>query len=176
MPMITIVVGVFLLAFGCRLFWLFVGAVGFSAGFQLAQYYAGGQPEWVLWAIGLVFGFGGALLALFFQGLAIGLGGFAAGGYIALHLTALLGATALFWIYLVGGVIGAFVMYFLFDWALISLSSVAGATLIVQSIDWNHIYELLLYGVLILCGVAFQAVWMLRRRSKAKPGKDLSQG
>jgi hypothetical protein len=168
MPMITIGVGVFLLVFGCRLFWLFVGTVGFVAGFQLAQTYVGGQPEWVLWAIGLAFGCLGAVLALFFQKLAIGLGGFAAGGYVAMYLSSLLGAAPLLWIYLAGGIIGAVLLYLLFDWALVFLSSVAGAALIVQSIHWVPRFQFLLYVILIIAGVAVQAVWLRKRALKEK--------
>ena len=163
-----LIIGCALLVFGRRLFWLFIAAVGFVAGFQLARQYLGAQPVWALWVIGLVTGCGGALLALFFQRLAICLGGFLTGGYIALHLTAMLGATALFWIYLVGGIIGAVVMYLLFDWALIFISSIAGATLIVQSIEWAPLYEGLLYAVLIAAGIVLQAVWVRVRAAKAK--------
>jgi hypothetical protein len=169
MDILNLVIGVSLLIFGRRLFWLFIATVGFVAGFQLAQQYFGVQPAWALWAIGLVVGCGGALLALFFQRLAIGLGGFATGGYIAVYLTSLLGAAPLIWVYLVGGIIGAVVMYLLFDWALIFLSSIAGATLIVESISWVPLYEALLYVVLITVGFAFQAVWLSKRKSQAKP-------
>jgi hypothetical protein len=162
------VMGVILLIFGRRLFWLFIAAVGFGAGFEFSRLYLGIQPVWALWAIGLVTGFGGALLALFFQRLAIGLGGFAAGGYIAFYLTSLLATAPPFWIYLIGGVIGAILMYFLFDWALIAISSVAGATLIVQSIQWEPLYKALLYGVLIVVGFVLQALWMRLRTLKAR--------
>ena len=72
-------IGIVLLALGRRLFWLFVGCVGFMAGLQMAQQYFGLQPSWVAWAAALLFGLVGALLALFFQKLAIVLGGFASG-------------------------------------------------------------------------------------------------
>ncbi|HHP7235596.1 MAG TPA: DUF4203 domain-containing protein [Desulfobacterales bacterium] len=168
--MIHIALGIVVLACGHRLFWIFVGGVGFVVGFHLALLYFAGLPGWAHWAIALVLGCGGALLALFFQGLAILLAGFAAGGYIALYLTTLAGISDWFWIYPLGGVIGALLLYLLFDWALIFLSSIAGATLIVQSIQWGHLFELLLYSVLVVCGVAFQTTWMLRRRSRPKPG------
>ena len=170
------VMGVILLIFGRRLFWLFIAAVGFGAGFEFSRLYLGIQPAWALWAIGLVTGFGGALLALFFQRLAIGLGGFAAGGYIAFYLTSLLATAPHFWIYLIGGVIGAIVMYFLFDWALIFISSIAGATLIVESIQWDPLYEGLLYGGLIAFGIVFQAAWMRLRTLKSKRRNAVFKG
>lgn len=166
--MIHIVLGIVLLAFGRRLFWLFVGAAGFVAGFDAAQQYLALQPDWIIWGVGILCGLVGILLALFFQRLAVGLGGFAAGGYIALYLTSLMGLDALLWVYLVGGIIGAVLMYLLFDWALILLSSIAGASLIVQSLQWAPIYQMLLFGVLIAAGVAFQAAWFRRLASKEK--------
>ena len=65
------VLGVLLLVLGWKFFWLFVGVVGFTAGLQAAQLVFGPQPFWMLWAAGLVCGIFGAILALFFQHLAI---------------------------------------------------------------------------------------------------------
>jgi len=166
--MIHIGVGIFLLAFGRRLFWLFVGACGFVAGFEMAQQYLALQPDWLIWGAGLLCGLIGILLAIFFQRLAVGLGGFAAGGYITQHAASLLGVGPMLLIYLVGGIVGAVLLYLLFDWALILLSSIAGSSLIVQSIQWSPGYGMLLYGVLIAAGVAFQATWFQRMASKEK--------
>ena len=166
--MFHIGVGIVLLVFGRRLFWLFVGIAGFIAGFETAQQYLALQPVWIIWTIGLLCGLIGILVAIFFQRLAVGLSGFAAGSYIALYLASLTGGAALFWVYLAGGIIGAVLMYLLFDWALILLSSIAGASLIVQSFQWGPLYQTLSYGVLIAAGVAFQAAWFQRLGSKEK--------
>ena len=87
----TAVVGVLLLTLGWRLFWMFVGLVGFVAGLQTAQSLWGQQPFWMLWAAGLVCGCFGAILALFLQHLAVAIGGFVAGGILALQLAAISG-------------------------------------------------------------------------------------
>ena len=55
--------GVVLLVLGWKLFWLFVGVVGFAVGLQAAQLVFGPQPFWLLWAAGLVCGIIGAVLA-----------------------------------------------------------------------------------------------------------------
>jgi hypothetical protein len=60
-----VVSGVALLVLGWKLFWLFVGLVGFAAGLQAVQLLLGPQPFWILWAAGLVCGIIGAVLALF---------------------------------------------------------------------------------------------------------------
>jgi len=47
MDIILIILGTVLLALGRRLFWLFVGAVGFVAGLNLATHFFSDQPTWV---------------------------------------------------------------------------------------------------------------------------------
>lgn len=161
-------IGIMLLALGRRLFWLFVGCVGFVAGLQMAQFYLSMQPAWVALAVALGFGLIGALLAVFFQTVAIGLGGFAAGSTISAHLMALMGLAAVPMIVFVGGIIGAILLYALFDWALIGLSSVAGATLIVQAFNWNPRIEMVLYVAMIVAGILFQTALWRRQRPKKK--------
>ena len=154
---VMIVSGVVLLVLGWKLFWFFVGGVGFAAGLQAVQLYFGPQPFWLLWAAGLVCGIIGAILALFFQKLAIGIGGFVAGSTIALHLTLMMGYHPGALVTLIGGVIGVVALYLLFDWALIILSSAAGATFIVEALGRHAPYAPVLSAVLIAAGVIFQA-------------------
>ncbi len=149
--------GVVLLVLGWKLFWLFVGVVGFAAGLQAAQLVFGPQPFWVLWAAGLVCGVIGAILALFFQKLAIGIGGFVAGSTIALHLTLMMGYHPGALVALIGGVVGVVALYLLFDWALIILSSVAGATFIIEALGRHAPYAPVLSAALVAAGVIFQA-------------------
>jgi hypothetical protein len=152
-----ILIGLLLLTLGRRLFWLFVGCVGFVAGLQMAQLYFGLQPVWMAWAIALLFGLVGVLLAMFFQTLAIGLGGFAAGSTIAVYIAAMFGFAAVPLISLIGGIAGAILLYATFDWALIGLSSVAGSSLIVQSLNLNPQTAVVLQVALIAAGIVFQA-------------------
>ncbi len=151
------VLGVLLVVLGWKLFWFFVGVVGFAAGLQAVQLYFGPQPFWLLWAAGLVCGIVGAILALFFQKLAIGIGGFVAGSTIALHLMLMMGYNPVELVTLIGGVVGAVALYLLFDWALIVLSSVMGATLIIEALGWRSAYSAVLFVALVLAGALFQA-------------------
>src|SRR5262245_52324544 len=75
----TLIVGLAVLLFGRRLFWLFVGAVGFAVGLHVARAVLADRPEWVVLIAALILGLIGAMLAIVFQWLAVGLGGFAAG-------------------------------------------------------------------------------------------------
>ncbi len=183
-----LVAGALLLVLGRRLFWLFVGAIGFLYGMQLAQRFLPNSPGTALIA-GVVLGIIGALLAILFQRFAVGAAGFLAGGYIALSLATaagLLGPTpgttpnlptvvvaglaalptaglATWIVFIVGGVIGALLVAALFDWALIILSSLAGASLIVQALSIAAGLSFAAFIVLAILGIVGQAR-MLRRR------------
>ena len=69
------IVGLAVLLLGRRLFWLFVGAVGFAVGLHAARAVFSEGPEWLVVVGALVLGVGGAILAIAFQWLAVGLGG-----------------------------------------------------------------------------------------------------
>ncbi len=165
---LNIMIGIMLLGFGRRLFWLFVGCVGFVAGFQMAQLYLGLQPVWMVWAVALLFGLVGALLAMFFQTLAIGLGGFAAGSTIAAYIAGMLGYAAVPWLIFIGGIAGVILLVATFDWALIGLSSVAGSSLIVQSLHVTSRAGVVLYVILIVVGVVFQVTMLRSQRIETK--------
>src|SRR5437667_7889135 len=76
-------IGVVILFFGRKLFWLCVAAVGFAAGVELAPHLAHEPSPLMALTVALVLGFLGALLALFLQKIAIAVVGFLAGGKLA---------------------------------------------------------------------------------------------
>jgi hypothetical protein len=166
MVWMRILAGIGLLVFGRKLFWLFVGLIGFASGMHVATRFFPGQPEWMVLAIALMAGVLGALLALFLQWLAIGLAGFLAGGYIVVRLLHVSGLTTgdTYWIlFLVGGIIGLILIIILFDWALIILSSLVGAGLITESVHVAHSGGLLLLIVLVIAGILVQSRLMKTR-------------
>ena len=139
-PLAFLLVGLLLLLLGRRLFWLFVAVAGFVIGVEAAPYILPHQGELFTLVVALVLGLLGALLAIFVQKLAIGVGGFVGGGYLAAVLCGpLLGGTGMAypgaWLcFLVGGILGAILMMAFFNWALIILSSLQGAHLIVRGL------------------------------------------
>jgi len=135
--LLQLLLGAVLVLLGRRLFWLFVGAVGFVVGMALASHYFSGATEAVLIAIGLVVGIVCALLAVFFQQLAVSAAGFLSVGYLAARLAASFGFETgfIYWLaFIVGGVVGVFLVNQLFDWALVILSTIAGTYLIVRAL------------------------------------------
>jgi hypothetical protein len=139
-PLMFLVVGLLLLLLGRRLFWLFVGAAGFVIGVEAAPYILPHQGELFTLIVALVLGLVGALLAIFVQKLAVAIGGFVGGGYLAAVLCApLMGGVGMTypgsWLcFLIGGILGAILMMVFFNWALIILSSLQGAHLIVRAL------------------------------------------
>src|SRR6201981_2376259 len=130
-------IGVVILFFGRKLFWLCVAAVGFAAGVEIAPRLVHEPSSLLALTVALVLGILGALLALFLQKVAIAVLGFLAGGKLAGAIAA---AFLLHYgqystiIFLVGGIVGAILMLVLFDWALIIVSSLIGAHLVQSAI------------------------------------------
>lgn len=165
---INLILGAALLLAGRKLFWLFVGAAGFITGMQLATRLWQGSDLLVI-LIGLVIGIIFALLAIFLQALVIGIAGFLIGGYIFTALAALLGievtGLATWIVYGVGGVIGLILVSFLFDWALITLSSLAGASMIIQAFFPRGATGGILFIVLFIVGILIQSFTLRRDRA-----------
>ena len=127
-------IGVVILLFGRKLFWLCVAAVGFAAGVEIAPHLVNEPSPLLALTVALILGIIGALLALFLQKVAIAVLGFLAGGKLAGAIAAAFlihyGEHSTI-VFLAGGIIGAILLLFLFDWALIVVSSLIGSHLIV---------------------------------------------
>jgi hypothetical protein len=157
---INAILGSALIVAGRKLFWLFVGAAGFVTGFQLTVHYFQGL-EGAAIIVGLVAGLIFAVLAIFLQTIAIGIAGFLAGGYILQTLTSSFGVDTAPWLsYLIGGIMGVLLVSFLFDWAIITLSSLAGASLVVEGLQLQRaglIFMLLFLAGVIIQGMAYRS-------------------
>jgi hypothetical protein len=70
----------------------------------------------------------------------------------------------LFWIIIAaGGIAGCILAILLFDWALILLSTLSGAVLILEEIPLNPFGKALLFVTLIIAGILIQGRMMLLR-------------
>jgi len=166
---LLIIAGLVLLFFGRRFFWLLVGVTGFVIGYTLAAPFVGGEESNVPIALGVVAGIAGALLAVFAQKIAVHVGGFLAGGYVTSTLVRGLEITAAFpdWVpFLIGGVLGALLLKQLFEWTVLVLTAVVGATIVVGRFGPVGNLSVILVVILAVVGVVFQA------RSKGKKKKE----
>ncbi|HMK49678.1 MAG TPA: hypothetical protein VK435_06475 [Thermodesulfovibrionales bacterium] len=159
MALFRLLLGIGLLIMGRRLFWLFLGVVGFAFGFDFAERTIHGLSHDVILIIALVSGALGAMVAIFLQKFAVIGGGFFAGGYLLVELLKAFGiSTANYhWlIFIVGGLVGALLMRAVFGWALIILSSILGATLILQSFHLGQDLTAVLFICLVILGIGIQ--------------------
>jgi len=179
MIVVRLLAGVSLLTLGRKLYWLFVGAVGFVAAFFVVEQFFPLQPEWATLLVALLAGILGVFLAIFLQHTAIFLGGFLAGGYLVANLTAMMNwhAGRYNWVLLlIGGMVCAVLAMIMFDWALIALSSLAGAMVIVRAFTLPPMIALALTVGLFLLGAAIQVAIKHRERPEPKDKKEAQTG
>ena len=158
-------IGIVILLFGRKLFWLCVAAVGFAAGVEIAPHLVHEPSPLLALTVAIVLGIIGAFLALFLQKVAIAVLGFLAGGKLAgaiaaaffLHYTQY--STIIF---LVGGILGAILLLVLFDWALIVVFCLIGAHLIQSAVVLPATGSTILFLGLAVVGIIVQAASLRR--------------
>ena len=171
MAILNVLIGIGLVFFGRKVFWLFVAGIGFVASLSLANSVLQG-PEWVGIIIGLVIGLLAALLAVFLERFAFGLAGFLAGGYLTLQFLVPLFHLQHGWLpwlaFVIGGILGVILVGAFLDWALIALSTLAGAALVTQALNLSGGLGLVAFIVLILIGLVYQARELRGNRRKSR--------
>lgn len=168
LSILNLVIGAIVLVAGRKLFWFLVGGIGFVIGVQLAtRFFNGSQVTMIL--AGLILGLIFALLAVFLESVAIGIAGFLGGGYVLLSIAGMLGpdrgllsAVA----FILGGILGVILVVTLLNWALITISSLAGASMVVAAFGLTAATAGLIYIGLVIAGVLIQGTG-LRRESHA---------
>ena len=155
---VTLIVGLAVLLFGRRLFWLFVGAAGFLVGLHVAPTLFHG-PEWLMVVVALGLGIIGAVLAVVFQWLAVCLAGFAAGVQGGLAASAVLGlADRWAWaVTFVAGVVVAALVLWLWDPVLIVVSALVGAGLLEPLVPVSAALHPWVFFGLAVVGIIVQA-------------------
>jgi len=167
-PLIHVATGLFLLLGGRKFFWFFVGVIGFITGFTFADQILTINSPAITVAAGIILGIIGIFIAIFMQSFAIFVAGFLAGSYIAYMVITSFGLIpeGVFWFTLiVGGIAGAVLLFFLFDWVLIALSSIVGALLITEAFTLAPGIEAAIVIALILAGIFIQTKFLLRGKA-----------
>ena len=165
-PWLILALGVVVLLFGRALYWAFVAIVGFFIGMTLAETWPwlNQQTQMVQLLVALGCGVLGAILGLLVQRLAFAVGGFFTGGYLALRSRSIQpGGDPHIWM-IVGGIIGAIVAAMIMDWAIIVLSSLAGAAAILTPFQTKLDDRVsgILFLVLAVVGIIFQSRSLVR--------------
>lgn len=151
---------------GRQLFWCFVGIAGFLAGLEFAAFLLPHAPLWVLFLAGIGLGLAGIVVAIFAQHLGFAVAGFYAGAYLLFLIGRfyVIGGGSVVGP-LIGGVIGAVVAVLAMDWALIILSSLAGAGAIMVSLGLEATISAIIFVLMTVAGIAAQRLQMQQRRN-----------
>lgn len=167
--------GLIALFYGRRIFFLFLGIVGFLVGFFLAQLIVPDAGALVFILVGLVLGVLGAILSKAAPYAVIAVVGFFAGGYALMavgDMIATLPGFVKFILFVIGGAAGVFLAVKSFDWALVILSSISGAATLAsiasELIKFGGTIQTILFIVLAVVGIAFQ---IRAVKPASKPGK-----
>jgi hypothetical protein len=169
---VQIAVAVSLLMLGRRLYWLFVAGVGFVVVMDLAREYLDLGEGWATLALAIGAGIIGGLLAVFLQKLAVAIAGFAAAAYVAGVIADGIGQSGqtVSVVILVVGVLGAVFASFLFDGALILMSSLAGAVLLVDAFDLRDQAALAVMAIVAVAGIVIQSNMLHRDGATERKG------
>jgi hypothetical protein len=162
-----LLLGIGLLLFGRQLFWLFVAVMGFLFGLDWVAPLLPNSPSWLGLLLAVSIGVLGAVLVWLWQWVAVGIAGFLAGGYLTGHILQSSGMATGYLpggLFVLGGLVGAILMIAVFDWALIILSALSGATVIVQELALERLPALGLFVGLVAVGIVVQG-WRGRQQS-----------
>lgn len=171
---LQVLVGSGLLFAGRRLFWLLVGGIGFAFGLLVATRLLHRSEPFAIVAA-LAIGIAFALLAVFVQSIAIGLAGILGGGFVGANVPYLLGFhgnAASFIGFLAGAILGVILMRLVFNWGLIAISALAGASMIVAGLGPEPGLEAGLFAALLILGVLVQGFGMREREPSARRGSS----
>ncbi|MCZ6726685.1 MAG: hypothetical protein O7A98_04945 [Acidobacteria bacterium] len=171
---LAIVAGGLLLLFGRRLYWLLAGVVGFVVVFTVAGRLVPEMSEQVTLLVSLGAGVLGSIVTVFAHKALLGLVGGLGGALIGLWQAQALGLEqGVLWLVaaVVGGLLGAWLVSRLFEFALALLSSLLGAQLLVDAFGVTPSRSLLTYLGLVGFGLFFQLLRKQRKKRKKREKK-----
>ena len=155
---LVLLAGGLLLLFGRKLYWCILAAAGFAVGAWIGHEVFPPKPVWLLIGVAIFLGVVAALLGIFLQRVALRTAGIITGGFLGFVL-----ADAFFvkpWPLAglaLGCLLGFWLVLRLFDWALIVLSSLSGAAVIVHRLPLEPTPLFVIALILALLGVAVQS-------------------
>jgi len=152
-----IVMGLMLLLFGRKLFWLFIAFSGFMVGVGFSEKIIPLSQQWVQLVIALGVGLVGALVAILAQKAAFVLAGCLAGLYMVMIGGQFLGYFEFpLVLYILGAAVGGAAAYLFIDWAIIIFSSLIGAGLIVGVLRLSPAMSMIAFILLSIIGALIQ--------------------
>jgi len=171
MGIIDVGIGFMLLITGRPAYWVFTGAIAYWIGGYFAERFALFAGPWNSPFLSLLFATLGIFSALLFHRWAARVAGFIAGGFLVYQMPVALGAqadwaTPLYFI--IGGAVGLVLLLLSFDFALLVLSSLTGATFILRTIHIGNIDQASMFLIFTVFGMIAQYLIL----QYAKPSPD----
>jgi hypothetical protein len=165
-----ILVGLSLLLFGRRLYWLMFATVWFLVAMLVTTVFLPPTQESQWWlVVPFIAGIAGAILSLFVHKTALRFFGALAGAYVGYHLLQPHVVDPWPWVGLgVGVLVGFLMVMMVFNGALILLSSLLGAMLLLEPMSASPEVRMAVTAGLVIVGCAIQT----RSRPKDKKEKD----
>lgn len=166
--LLTLAAGVILLVAGRRVYWLLVGLVGFVLGYGLAAEFLHG-PYWLTLIAGLAAGLLASGLAVLFQRIALTVAGLLIGGLAVLWWAEQMNWGEPWWVWALAlgtGLVGAVLTKEVFEMALMVLSSVFGATLVLEAVHLSGEQISPIFVLLVAAGIVIQFFSSRRQRSE----------
>ena len=152
-----LLIGITVLFFGRRLFWLFVACTGFMVGVGFSEILIPQYPQWIQLIVAAGVGVAGAVLAVLAQRIAFILAGALAGVYLVFIIVDFSGYGYMPpGFFLVAGILGAVAGFVFIDWAIIGFSALVGAGIVVNAFHLPADMRLLLFILLSLIGIWIQ--------------------
>jgi hypothetical protein len=132
-PLVLVVLGLVLAFAGQRFIWLLIGLAGFVLGYDLVTFFIPDQAGTVQLIIGVVVGLIGVFLARKFTHILLVVAGFVLVGNALLAIGTALnieGGFAQLLLFVVGGLIGLALVRMALKWAIILISVLGGASMV----------------------------------------------
>lgn len=162
---LVMLLGLALIVFGRRLYWMALGGLGFFFGLWLASQFLGGSTTGLELGLAFLVSILCAWFAVWAQKMAIRVGGFLLGAAGGFWLATAVLAQAFQWrqdlsiwiVAAVGAVIGVALASMLFDAALVLITSLAGAVLMASRAGLEPPRDVWLVIILLCVGILIQS-------------------
>lgn len=159
MAILFVGIGFMMLIAGRPVYSVFVGSISFLVGTYLAGQITVFPQEWNTFFTPLLFAIIGVVLTQIFKRWAGRVAGFIAGGILIINLPNAFGS-GVYWtspyLFVAAGIISVILLFFIFDFALIVLSSLMAVTLILSYMKVGNLDQGAMFLILSIFGIIVQ--------------------
>ena len=163
MAILYVGIGFMVLIAGRPVYSVFVGTIAFLLGTFLSGWFTLFPPAWNDFFIPLLFAVIGIILAQVFRRWTARVAGFVAGGILLLNLPVALGSGT-YWtspfLFVGAGIVTVILLVFIFDFALIVLTSLMASTLILSYTTIGRLDQGSMFLILTVFGIITQYLIM----------------